>query len=177
MSVFENKGVKATLRILKTLSKYVGKIVTYLLNVFLTLLLILVISGSIMGAAMVVYVTNYIDGDYDIENLQFDSNLTTSLYYETVDESGKSTWVELEEDRLSGEENRIWVSYDNIPKHLINAFVSIEDKRFFNHNGIDLRRIAGACCLNTCIQRKEIGLRSNLIQSCQNTYDFICCFI
>ncbi len=144
MAISDKKGIKASLRVAKTLSKYVGKIVTYLLNVLLTLLLILVISGSIMGAAMVVYVTTYIDGDYDIENLQFDSNLTTSLYYRSVDENGSEVWTELEDDRLSGEENRIWVSYDNIPKDLINAFVSIEDKRFFNHNGIDLRRIAGA---------------------------------
>ena len=95
MAISDNKAVRATLRITRTLSKYFGKIVTYLLNVFLTLLLILVISGSIMGAAMVVYITNYIDGDYDIENLQFDSNLTTSLYYQSVDESGKEIWVEM----------------------------------------------------------------------------------
>jgi len=141
---FQSKGFRATKRIVSTLSKYFGKIITYILNIFLTLMLILVIAGSIMGAAMVVYVTNYIDGDYDIENLKFDSNLTTSLYYQGEDENGKEAWIELEEDRLSGVENRIWVSYDDIPKDLVNAFVSIEDKRFFNHNGIDLRRIGGA---------------------------------
>ncbi len=144
MALSENKAYRIANRIVKTLSKYLGKIVTYILNVILTLLLVLVLSGSIMGAAMVIYVTNYIDGDYDIENLQFDSNLTTSLYYASQDETGKEIWVELEDDRLSGEENRIWVSYNDIPKDLINAFVSVEDKRFFNHNGIDLRRIAGA---------------------------------
>ena len=145
MALRDNKALKVSGRIMGTLSKYVGKIVTYILNVVLTLLLILVISGSIMAAAMVVYVTTYIDGDYDIENLKFDSNLSTSLYYaDGTDESGNTNWVELEEDRLSGAENRIWVDYDRMPKDLINAFVSIEDKRFFDHNGIDLRRIAGA---------------------------------
>ena len=129
MALRDNKALKVSGRIMGTLSKYVGKIVTYILNVVLTLLLIMVISGSIMAAAMVVYVTTYIDGDYDIENLKFDSNLSTSLYYaDGTDESGNTNWVELEEDRLSGAENRIWVDYDRMPKDLINAFVSIEDK-------------------------------------------------
>ncbi|MDR2047261.1 MAG: transglycosylase domain-containing protein [Clostridiales bacterium] len=37
-----------------------------------------------------------------------------------------------------------YVKYANIPKRLVLAFVSIEDKRFFKHNGIDPIRIAGA---------------------------------
>ncbi|GAA4716950.1 transglycosylase domain-containing protein [Brevibacillus fulvus] len=41
-------------------------------------------------------------------------------------------------------EERKYVSYTEIPKHVINAFVSVEDKRFFEHNGVDIVRIAGA---------------------------------
>ena len=32
------------------------------------------------------------------------------------------------------------ITFDKIPQNLINAFVSVEDKRFFNHSGIDYRR-------------------------------------
>ena len=35
-----------------------------------------------------------------------------------------------------------------MPKNLINAFVSIEDKRFFTHNGIDYRSITRAMLNN-----------------------------
>jgi len=41
-------------------------------------------------------------------------------------------------------ENRDYVPYSKIPKHVINAFVAVEDKRFFEHNGIDIIRIGGA---------------------------------
>lgn len=127
-----------------TLSKYAGKIVTYTMNVLLTLLLIGIITGSAMACALVVYIKNYVDPVYDIDDLRTDSSLTTSIYYQETAADGTKNWVEWEEERLHGTENRLWVSYDEMPEDLINAFVSIEDKRFFTHDGIDIRRTAGA---------------------------------
>lgn len=40
--------------------------------------------------------------------------------------------------------NRVYVEYDNIPEDMINAFVAIEDERFWEHNGIDARGILRA---------------------------------
>mgnify|MGYP002741822319 FL=1 len=40
--------------------------------------------------------------------------------------------------------NRERVSYEELPKDLINAFVAIEDERFWSHNGIDFRSIMRA---------------------------------
>ena len=40
--------------------------------------------------------------------------------------------------------NRERVSYEELPKDLINAFVAIEDERFWRHNGIDFRSILRA---------------------------------
>ncbi|MDR1940512.1 MAG: transglycosylase domain-containing protein, partial [Clostridiales bacterium] len=37
-----------------------------------------------------------------------------------------------------------YTPYADIPKNLVNAFVAAEDKRFFEHNGIDIARIIGA---------------------------------
>lgn len=40
--------------------------------------------------------------------------------------------------------NRIWVDIEDVPQHVQDAFVAIEDERFYEHNGIDLRGIIRA---------------------------------
>ncbi len=45
---------------------------------------------------------------------------------------------------LSEYRPRIYTPYGEIPQELVNAFVSIEDKRFWEHHGVDLLRTARA---------------------------------
>jgi penicillin-binding protein 1A len=40
--------------------------------------------------------------------------------------------------------NRKWVALNKISPHVINALIATEDRRFYEHHGIDLRRTAGA---------------------------------
>ncbi|MCD8089246.1 MAG: transglycosylase domain-containing protein [Clostridiales bacterium] len=47
-------------------------------------------------------------------------------------------------DEFHGEENRIYVTLDEIPLNMQHAFIAIEDERFYTHNGIDLRGIMRA---------------------------------
>ncbi|MBR3893737.1 MAG: transglycosylase domain-containing protein [Clostridia bacterium] len=42
------------------------------------------------------------------------------------------------------QQERAWVAYPDLPQHLIDAFVSIEDKRFYRHNGVDWYRTLAA---------------------------------
>jgi penicillin-binding protein 1A len=39
-------------------------------------------------------------------------------------------------------ENRMQVTYDQLPPHLVQALIATEDVRFYKHSGIDLRGIA-----------------------------------
>lgn len=117
------------------------KVLTYTLNVFLTMMLVLMITGAAAALAFVVYIKNYIDPEYTgLDNLQFDSALSTSIFY--VDASGNE--IELEEDRLYASENRLWVSYNEIPKMLVDAYIAVEDQRFMSHNGVDTKRTLSA---------------------------------
>ena len=40
--------------------------------------------------------------------------------------------------------NRQWVALEDIAPHVVNALIATEDRRFYQHHGIDVRRIAGA---------------------------------
>ncbi|MCR1935254.1 transglycosylase domain-containing protein [Clostridium tepidum] len=51
-------------------------------------------------------------------------------------------------DKVITNDQRIVVDYKDVPQNLKNAFVSIEDERFYKHHGIDIKRITGATLLN-----------------------------
>lgn len=53
-------------------------------------------------------------------------------------------WVEWREERILGERSFEFVAISDVPENLINAFVAIEDRRFFDHHGVDWYRSAGA---------------------------------
>ena len=49
---------------------------------------------------------------------------------------------------------RVFVGLDSVPKHVPDAFVAMEDKRFYQHGGVDWRRVGGAAYKNI----KELGI-------------------
>ena len=48
---------------------------------------------------------------------------------------------------LGVEQKKMKVDFEDIPTNLVNAYVSIEDERFYSHHGVDIRR-TGAAILN-----------------------------
>lgn len=49
---------------------------------------------------------------------------------------------------VQSKEERFVITSEEIPKHLKDAYVSIEDERFYKHGGVDIRRIGGAVINN-----------------------------
>jgi penicillin-binding protein 1B len=64
----------------------------------------------------------------------------------------------------SKKEERLLVSFDGIPPVLVNAIISAEDKRFFQHGGLDLPRIAKAAFVDVKDHRKEEGASTLTMQ-------------
>lgn len=93
----------------------------------------------IVGSSVLSYVTNFVDGKIavDLDNYKSSQSQTSIMY------AYNSKKKPVEQTRLHGEENRIWVDYDEMPDNLLWAFVCLEDKRFYEHNGVDWIRTIG----------------------------------
>ena len=62
------------------------------------------------------------------------------------------------------------LALNDIPKDLINAFISIEDKRFYKHNGIDVKRIISASFYNLTHGKHAQGASTITQQLIKNTH-------
>lgn len=105
----------------------------------ITAFLILLITGSMIGCVLVVYVVNNFDGTTGLPNLNNLSMDATSIIWVQNEKNGE--WEEYQ--HLEGV-NSIWVDMEQIPKHMQQAVIAIEDERFATHYGVDWKRTVSA---------------------------------
>lgn len=104
--------------------------------------LAIIIIGAFAGYGVI---RGVIDAAPDIEDI----DATPTGYLSTVLDDGGNQIATL----VASGSNRVYATLDEIPVDLQHAFVAIEDSRFYEHNGIDLKGIARALML---------GLKSGL---------------
>ena len=97
------------------------------------------LTGIIVGGSFLTYIDSVINGTSAIDLDSYKSSQSQTSFIYAYDSDGDA--VELR--RLHGEENRIWVNYDEIPLNLQWAFICLEDKRFYEHPGVDWIRTIG----------------------------------
>ena len=111
-------------------------------KVVMTIVLILVITIAMLLCMAAVYIKNVIIPEASLEMADFNPNLTSTMLYQDPDTGSYVTM-----QTLHGDENRVWVDLSEIPKDLQNAAIAIEDKRFYDHGGVDWVRTAKAILL------------------------------
>ncbi len=109
-----------------------------LIKAILSVILVMIITGSICLMAAAVYINRYVDTDMDMSIASNELNYSTQLY--ATDSEGNNNVIYT----LHGEQNREWVDYEDIPNYLKQAVVAIEDERFWTHRGVDWKRTLGA---------------------------------
>lgn len=108
-------------------------------RVLMGILMIVGVVAVVCISVMSIYAYSVVHGDavFDLNEQKYAQSQTSFIY--GYDENNK----EVELTRLHGDENRIWVNLEDMSEYLPKAFVSIEDKRFEKHNGVDWIRTAG----------------------------------
>jgi penicillin-binding protein 1A len=69
-----------------------------------------------------------------------------------------------------GLERRTLVKFDSIPELVRNAFLSIEDKRFYQHSGIDWQRVPGAVVADIKTRSFSEGFSTITMQLARNIF-------
>ncbi len=67
-------------------------------------------------------------------------------------------------------ERRVVVPLAGMPEHLIGAFLSVEDRRFFDHSGVDYRRVAGAVVHDVATLSFDQGFSTITMQLARNVF-------
>ncbi|MEG0657201.1 transglycosylase domain-containing protein [Anaerorhabdus sp.] len=106
-------------------------------NLVAMIISILVACEIIVGCAGLFVLFNMLSDKPAFDITQYESKESSQIY----DQNG-----ELIAD--VGKQIRSNVTYDQVPTSLIDAFVSIEDSRFFGHNGFDMARFGKAMLEN-----------------------------
>ncbi|HWV58325.1 MAG TPA: PBP1A family penicillin-binding protein [Longimicrobiales bacterium] len=65
---------------------------------------------------------------------------------------------------------RVLVPLDSVPEHVAAAFIAAEDRRFWEHSGVDWRRIPGAAWRNLQARRIEEGFSTITMQLARNLF-------
>lgn len=78
--------------------------------------------------------------EYRNQAIEYVSNSTTSTFTKNLsgyiyDDSGKLI------SKLSIDSNSDYIKYEDIPKDVVNAFIAVEDRTFWEHSGFDLNGI------------------------------------
>lgn len=87
------------------------------------------------------------------------------LYEEAMNETSISEKIE----EIKNEKTN-YIEYENLPEDYINAIVAVEDRRFFEHNGIDVISIARAIIKDIQTMSLAEGGSTITQQLAKNTY-------
>lgn len=128
-----------SLRLLKALWMVCFTAFKIALGAVATVLCICVICGLVFASILGDYLQQDIIPEAYVNLDEYDQDLTSFLYYK--DEDGNyQQWRQIYTDV-----DRQYAYYEEIPEDLIHAAVAIEDKRFYEHQGVDWFTTVKAC--------------------------------
>ncbi len=103
-------------------------------------LLILTVIFGIVVMGLVAFAEKNID--YELDEMLFEgAKCDTAATYYAYDKDGELTEVY---KSLNGTSKREWVHLDEVGHYLKNGFLAVEDREFYSHKGINVRRTLGA---------------------------------
>lgn len=116
------------------------------ITALLALALTAILTASTVGIYVLSFMVSYVNGEPQVNLEEYKENQDQTTFIYAYDANNEVTEIA----RLHGEQNRIWVTYREnpdesvIPQDLANAYIALEDKRFYDHKGVDWFRTLSA---------------------------------
>ena len=107
-------------------------------RMILGVFLVVIISVTIVVGVVVIAWINNFDAEAYCPDLSVTAGGNRSIIWIQDDSGNFVPYHNLEGG------NSVWFDLDDIPLHMQNAVVAIEDERFWDHTGVDWKRTAGA---------------------------------
>ena len=117
----------------------ISGVITTVFKIIGSVFLSLLISGLLVALVFAYYVKTSLTPTLSLTLEDYQLSESGGIYYYS---KALNSWEQLAE--LPADEDRIWVEYEEIPWYMEKAVVAIEDKRFYEHKGVDWYRTAGA---------------------------------
>ena len=134
---YSKKGIRRKQQQLNSKATKFGKMILLaFMKAFLIGCLGIVLIGACMGIGMF---RGVLASAPDISNLDVTPSGYATIVYDANGDEIKRL--------VATNSNRSYVGMANIPQDLADAFVAIEDERFYQHNGIDIKAIARAAAI------------------------------
>jgi len=105
---------------------------------FVMTLKVMVALVFISAAVLMIWAYNQVDFNFGDDINAFDMSLSSKIYVQ----NNEGEYYEYEQ--FDSTDKRVWVDIENVPKYMQDAFVAIEDQRFYSHYGVDIKRTLGA---------------------------------
>ena len=104
-------------------------------KIIIALVILGILAGLIVGGILAGIFLGFFGDDFKMTKEDLTIEFSNSEVY---DSEGNLICT------LSGNEKRKIVSLDDMPKYLPKAYVAIEDERFYEHSGVDIKRTGAA---------------------------------
>ena len=119
------------------------KIGAAIVTTMLSLLLVMIITGTIVATALTIYVLDFMEESTSVTFATLESGSDTYFYGTDIDEeTGEEKLIVL--NHIKTDVQRIPITIDKIPQDVRNAFTCTEDERFYSHDGVDYKRTFSA---------------------------------
>ncbi len=113
------------------------RVIKFIIKFILIIIILLLLAGIAAMWGFAGLLLGWFGNNDDIQISKEDLQITVSNSV-IVDQNGTVL------ADLSGDEKRKIITLEDMADNLANAYIAIEDERFYEHNGVDFKRTAGA---------------------------------